>query len=103
MVYQEWGLGPPHFDGKNYQMWSKRMAAFLRGKGQILRDVTADTGYVQPMNFLAPGLRDMFDANNKAVNYLLRALCQPQFNLVHMEILACRIWSVLREAHVGNA
>jgi hypothetical protein len=50
------------------------MAAFLRGKGQILWDVTVDTGYVQLMNFLAPGLRDKFDANNKAVDYLLRAL-----------------------------
>jgi hypothetical protein len=54
MAYQERGLGPPHFDGKNNQMWSKQMAAFLPGKGQILWDVTADTGYVQPMNFLAP-------------------------------------------------
>jgi hypothetical protein len=50
-------------------MWSKRMAVFLRGKGQILWDVTVDTGYVQPMNFLAPGSRDMFDANNKAADY----------------------------------
>jgi hypothetical protein len=40
------GLGPPHFDGKNYQMWSKRMKVFLQGKGQILWDVTVDTGYV---------------------------------------------------------
>jgi hypothetical protein len=45
MAYQERGSGPPHFDGKNYQMWSKRMTAFLRGKGQILWDVTVDTGY----------------------------------------------------------
>jgi hypothetical protein len=73
MAYQEWGSGPPHFDGNNYQMWSKRMAAFLRGKGQILWDVTMDTGYVQSMNFLAPGSRDMFNANNKAVDYLFRA------------------------------
>jgi hypothetical protein len=65
---------PPHFDGKNYLMWSKRMAALLRGKGQILWDVTVDTGYVQPMNFLAPRSRDMFDANNKAGDYLFRAL-----------------------------
>jgi hypothetical protein len=56
------------------------MAAFLRLKGQIRRDVTVDTGYVQPMNFLPPGSRDMFDANNKAVNYLFRALCQPEFD-----------------------
>jgi hypothetical protein len=69
------GSGPLHFDGKNYQMWSKRMSAFLRGKGQILWDVKVDNGYVQSMNFLVPRLRDMFDANNKAVDYLFRALC----------------------------
>jgi hypothetical protein len=79
------------------------MAAFLRGKGQILWDVTVDTAYVQPMNFLAPGLRDIFDANNRAVDYLFRALCQSEFDQVHTENLACRIWTVLKEAHVGNA
>jgi hypothetical protein len=79
------------------------MAAFLRGKGQILWDVTVDTGYVQPMSFLAEGSRDMFDANNKAVDYLFHALCQPEFDRVHTKTLACRIWFVLKEAHVGNA
>jgi hypothetical protein len=97
MAYQERGSGPPHFDGKNYQMWSKRMAVFLRGKAQILWDVTVDTGYVQPMNFRAPGLRGMFDANNNAVDYLFCALCQPEFDRVHTEHLACRIWLVLKE------
>jgi hypothetical protein len=79
------------------------MAVFLRGKGQILWDVTVDTCYVQSMNFLAPGSRDMFDANNKAADYLFRALCQPEFDQVHTEHFACRIWSVLKDAHVGNA
>jgi hypothetical protein len=103
MAYQERGSGPPHFDDQNYQMWSKRMGVFLRGKGQILWDVTVDTGYVQPMDFLAPGSRDRFNAKNKAVDYLFRALCQPEFDRVHTEHLACRIWSVLKEAHDGNA
>jgi hypothetical protein len=103
MAYQKRASGSPHFDGKNYQMWSKRMAAFLRGKGQILCDVTVDTGYVQPMNFLAPGSRDMFDTNNNTVEYLFHALCQSEFDRVHSENLACRIWTVLKEAHVGNA
>jgi hypothetical protein len=103
MAYQEPSSGSPHFDGKNYQMWSKRMIAFLRGKGQILWDVTVDTSYVQPMDFLAPGSRDRFDANNKAVDYLFRALCQPGFDRVHTEHLACRIWLALKEAHAGNA
>jgi hypothetical protein len=102
MAYQEQGSGPTHFDGKNYQMWSKRMGVFLRGKGQILWDVTVDTGYVQPMDFLVQGSRDRFDANNKA-DYLFRALCQPEFDRVHAKHLACRIWTVLKEAHVGNA
>jgi hypothetical protein len=84
-------------------MWSKRMAAFLRGKGQILWDVTVDTGYVQPMNFFAPGSRDMFDANNKVVDYLFRGLCQLKFDRVHTENLASRICTVLKEDHVGNA
>jgi hypothetical protein len=84
-------------------MWSKRMAAFFRGKGQILWDVMVDNSYVQLMNFLAPRSRDMFDANNKVVDYLFHALCQPEFDWVHTESLACRIWSVLKEAHVGNA
>jgi hypothetical protein len=103
MAYQERGSGPPHFDGKNYQMWSKRMAVFLHSKGQIFWDVIVDTGYVQPMNFLASGSRDMFDTNNKADDYLFCALCQSEFDRVHMENLACRIWTVLKEAHVGNA
>jgi hypothetical protein len=84
-------------------MWSKRMAAFLCGKGQILWDVMVGNGYVKLINFLAPGSRDMFDAKNKVVDYLSRALCQPEFDQVHTEHLACRIWSVLKEAHVGNA
>jgi hypothetical protein len=61
------------------------MAVFLRRKGQILWDVTVDTGYVQPMNFLAPGSTDMFDANNKAVDYLFHAPCQSKFDRVHTE------------------
>jgi hypothetical protein len=84
-------------------MWSKRMGAFLCGKGQTLWDVMVDTGYVQLMDFLAPGSRDRFDANNKAVDYLFHALCQPEFDRVHTEYLACRIWAVLKEAHVGNS
>jgi hypothetical protein len=79
------------------------MDAFLRGKGQILWDVTVNTTYVHPMNFLAPGSRAMFDTNNKAVNYLYRALCQSKFDRVQIEDLACRIWEQLKNAHAGNA
>jgi hypothetical protein len=63
-------------------MWQRQMAALLYGKGQIMWDVIVNTTYVHPVNFLAPGLRDMFDANNKAVEYLYRALCQSEFDRV---------------------
>jgi hypothetical protein len=51
--------------GKNYQMWQRRMVAFLRGKGRILWDVMVNTAYVHLVNFLAPRSRDMFDVNNR--------------------------------------
>jgi hypothetical protein len=77
------------------------MVTFLYGKGLILWDVTVDTTYVQPMSFLAPESRDMFNANIKAVDYLFHALCQSEFDQVHTEKLACR--TLLKQAHVGNA
>jgi hypothetical protein len=55
-------------------MWQRRMAAFLRGKGQILWDVMVHIAYVHPFNFLAPGSRDMFNAS-KAVDYRYHSLC----------------------------
>jgi hypothetical protein len=67
------------------------MAAFLCGKGQILWDVTVNTAYVHPVNILAPGSRDLFDAN-KAVDYQYYSLCESKFEQVRTEDLACRIW-----------
>jgi hypothetical protein len=78
------------------------MAAFLRGKGQILWDVTVNTTYVHPVNFLAPGSRDMFDINNKVVDYLYRVVCQSKFDRVQTEDSACRIWEQLKNAHARN-
>jgi hypothetical protein len=78
------------------------MAAFLRGKGQILWDVTVNTAYVHPMNFLALGSMDMFDNNNKAVNYLYHSLCESEFEQVRTEDLACRMREQLKNVHVRN-
>jgi hypothetical protein len=54
------------------------------------------------MNFLALGSRDMFDANNKVVDYMYRSLCESEFKRVQIEDLACRIWEQLKNAHAGN-
>jgi hypothetical protein len=78
------------------------MSAFLCGKGQIIWDVMKNTSYVHPINFLAPGSRDMHDANNKVVDYLFRALCKPEFDRVCAEDLACKIWEKLKVANGGN-
>jgi hypothetical protein len=45
----------------------------------------------------------MHDVNNKAVDYLFRALCQSELDRVQTEDLACRIWLELKNPHVGNA
>jgi hypothetical protein len=78
------------------------MAAFLRGKGQLLWDVTIDTSYVHPNTFLVLGSRDMFDTNNKAVDYLFCALCASEFDRVFEKDLACKTWKKLKVAHTGN-
>jgi hypothetical protein len=83
-------------------MWQRWMATFLRGKGQILWDVTVNAAYVHSINFLTPRSRDMHDANKKAVDYLVHALCESKFDWVQTEDLACRIWLELKNAHVGN-
>jgi hypothetical protein len=79
------------------------MAALLCGKGQILWDVTVNTTYVHLVNFLAPGSRDMFDANNKAVDNLYHSLCESEFEQVRIEALACKIWEQLKNAHAKNS
>jgi hypothetical protein len=79
------------------------MAAFLCGKGQIPWDDTVNTAHVHLVKFLTPGSRDMFDANNKAVDYLYRSLCESELERVWTEDLACRIWEQLKNAHAGNA
>jgi hypothetical protein len=79
------------------------MAAFLYGKGQILWDVSVNTAYIHPLNFLAPGSRDMFNTNNKVVDYLYRSLGEFEFERVRTEDLACRIWEQFKNAHAGNA
>jgi hypothetical protein len=68
------------------------MADFLHGKGQILWDVTVNIAYVHPMNFLALGSRDMFDTNNKAVDYMYRSLCESELERIRTEDLACKNW-----------
>jgi hypothetical protein len=45
----------------------------------------------------------MFDANNKAVDYLYHALCQFEFDRVQTKDVTCRIWEQLKNAHAGNA
>jgi hypothetical protein len=44
----------------------------------------------------------MHDNKNKAVDYLFRALCQPEFGRIQTYDLACRIWEQLKDAHAGN-
>jgi hypothetical protein len=84
-------------------MWQRQKAAFLRRKGQILWNITVNTTCVHPINFLAQGSRDIFDANNKTVDYLYRSLCQFEFDQIQTEDSACRIWLELKNAHARNA
>jgi hypothetical protein len=83
-------------------MWQTWMAAFLHGKGQLLWDVMIDTSYVRLDTLLSLGSRDMYNPNNKAIDYLFRALSASEFDRVFGEELAYQIWEKLKVAHAGN-
>jgi hypothetical protein len=78
------------------------MAVFLHGKGQLLWDMTEDTNYVRPTNFVASGWRDMHDASNKATDYLFCAFCTYELDRVYGETLANKVWDKLEVANAGN-
>jgi hypothetical protein len=61
-----------------------------------------NTTYVHLVNFLTLGSKDMFNANNKAVDYLYHALRRSEFDRVQTEDLACRIWEELKNTDAGN-
>ena len=67
--------------------------------GKLAWERSFDTTYVIPDNFLLPGLRDKFEANAKAVDYLYCSLNADEFNRVLGEQLACKIWEKLKVAH----
>jgi hypothetical protein len=44
---------------------------------------------VHSINILAPGSRDIHDANNEVVDYLFHASCQSEFDWVQTKDLTC--------------
>jgi hypothetical protein len=104
MAYVERGC-PPHFDGKGYHKWAARMMIFLRGK--LLDFIVLDKTYATPVNihtFMVTdaGAKDKYEANAKAVDHLVRSLCDLEFERVHHLNLAWQIWEKMLVAHGGD-
>jgi hypothetical protein len=104
MAYVERG-GPPHFDGKGYHKWAARMMIFLRGK--LLDFIVLDKTYAIPVNIHTlmvtdAGAKAKYEANAKAVDHLVRSLCDPEFERVHHLNLDWQIWKKLLVAHGGD-
>jgi hypothetical protein len=104
MAYVERG-GPPHFDAKGYHKWAARMMIFLRGK--LLDFIVLDKTYAIPVNIHTlmvtnAGAKAKYEANAKAVDHLVRSLCDPEFERVRHLNLAWQIWEKLLVAHGGD-
>jgi hypothetical protein len=99
MAYLERG-GPPHFDGKRYHKWAARMMIFLRGK--LLDFIVLDKIYAIPVNIQThmvtdAGAKATYEANAKAVDHLVRSLCDPEFERVrHLNLV---VWTSLVPLH----
>jgi hypothetical protein len=102
MAYVERG-SPPHFDGKGYHKWAARMMIFLRGK--LLDFIVLDlcySGHIHTLMVTDASAKAKYEANAKAVDHLVRSMCDPEFEHVRYLNLACQIWEKLLVAHGGD-
>jgi hypothetical protein len=104
MVYIERG-GPPHFNEKGYHKWAARMMIFLHGK--LLDFIVLDKTYAIPVEIHTlmvtdAGAKAKYEANAKAVDHLVRSLCDSKFERVRHLNLAWQIWEKLLVAHGGD-
>jgi hypothetical protein len=70
MAYVERG-GPPHFDGKDYHKWAARMMII------VLDKTYAISVNIHTLMVTDAGAKDKYEANAKAVDHLVRSLCDP--------------------------
>jgi hypothetical protein len=94
MAYVERG-GPPQFDGKGYHKWAAHMMIFLRGK--LLDFLVLDKTYAIPAEIHTLMVTDAcakakYEANAKAVDHMVRSLCDLEFERVRHLNLAWQIW-----------
>jgi hypothetical protein len=81
------------------------MMIFLRGK--LLDFIVLDKTYAIPVNIHTlmvtdVGAKARYEANAKAVDHLVRSLCDPEFERVLHLNLAWQIWEKLLVAHGGD-
>jgi hypothetical protein len=104
MAYVERG-SLPHFEGTGYHKWAARMMIFLRGK--LLDFIVLDKTYAIPADIHTlmvtdAGAMAKYEANAKAIDHLVRSLCDPEFERVHHLNLAWQIWEKLLVPHGGD-
>jgi hypothetical protein len=81
------------------------MMIFLRGK--LLDFIVLDKTYnipaeIHTLMVTDAGAKARYEANAKAVDHLVRSLCDPEFERVHHLNLAWKIWEKLLVAHGGD-
>jgi hypothetical protein len=81
------------------------MMIFLRGK--LLDFIVLDKTYAIPVNIHTlmvndAGAKAKYEANAKAVDHLVRSLCDPEFERVRHLNLTWQIWEKLWVAHGGD-
>jgi hypothetical protein len=81
------------------------MMIFLRGKlfnFIVLDKIYAIPAEIHTLMVTDSGAKAKYEANAKAVDHLVRSLCDPEFERVRHLNLACQIWEKLSVAHGGD-
>jgi hypothetical protein len=78
MVYQE-GLRSSTLRWEKLSQLGCSYGCFLVRKEEVVVGLTIDDNYVTTTNLEAPGAKNKFEANERAMDYLFRALSTEEF------------------------
>jgi hypothetical protein len=96
---------PPHFDGKDYSMWSDKMRNHLTSLHESIWDIVefgAQGPQVGEEGYDSDDVAQIRRFNSQATTILLASLCHEEYNKVQGLKSAKEIWDVLKTTHEGD-
>jgi hypothetical protein len=92
---------PPHFDGEDYSVWSRKMRSHLFSLHPSIWEIMENGMHFDSTDNHVL-INEQIHKNAQATIVLLASLCRDEYNKVSGLDNAKQIWDTLKISHVGN-